>query len=144
MSRVTCHVSRVTCHVSHVTCHMSRVTCHLSHDMCQMSHFYLFYIYFFFTKWRSLSLEGLLSTGPTLSSLFCINKIISHLLKSISPSVTTPIQNKRRRKEKAGGGKEAERGGQEEKGGGKEEEGGGKDAEVGKRLHNLFVISMQG
>ena len=53
MSYVMCHVSRVTCHVSHVTCHMS--------------HFLSFFL-FFRTKWWSLSLEGLLSTGPTPSS----------------------------------------------------------------------------
>ena len=51
----TCHMSRVTCHMSCVTCHMSCVTCQI---------FYLF----FFTKGWSLAGEGLLSTGPTLSS----------------------------------------------------------------------------
>ena len=57
MSCVTCHF---TCHVSHVTCHVSRVTCH---------NFFLFFFSFFFrTKWWSLSVEGLLSTGPTPSS----------------------------------------------------------------------------
>ena len=61
MSRVTCHVSRVTCHVSRVTCHVSRVTCHMS---------FFFFFFFFLTKWSSLSVEGLLSTGPTPSSLF--------------------------------------------------------------------------
>ena len=55
VSCVTCHVSRVTCHVSRVTCHMSRVTCHI-------------FFCFFWTKWWSLSVEGLLSTGPTPSS----------------------------------------------------------------------------
>ena len=52
----TCHMSHVTCHVSHITCHTSRVRCH-------MSHFLLLLI-----KWWSLSVEGLLSTGPTPSS----------------------------------------------------------------------------
>ena len=52
-------MSRVTCHVSRVTCHMSRVN---------FFFFYLFiylFIYFFFfrTKWWSLSVEGLSSTG---------------------------------------------------------------------------------
>ena len=51
MSHVTCHVSRVTCHVSHVTCHI------------------LLFLFFFRTKWWSLSGEGLLSTGPKPSSL---------------------------------------------------------------------------
>ena len=63
-SHVTCHVSRVTCHVSHVTCYMSRVTCHVSHVT-----------FFFFIKWWSLSVEGLLSTGPTPSSLYLLTKV---------------------------------------------------------------------
>ena len=48
----------------HVTCHMSWVTCHVSHVKCC--------VFFFvsFTKWWSLSVEGLLSTGCTPSSLF--------------------------------------------------------------------------
>ena len=50
------NVSCVTCHMSRVTCHVSRVTCHMS-------------LFFFQTKWWSLSVEGLLSTGPTPSSL---------------------------------------------------------------------------
>ena len=70
VSHVTCLVSCVTCHVSHVTCHMSRVTCHVSHVTCHMSratcHFFFFF--FFWTKRWSLSVEGLLSTGPTPSS----------------------------------------------------------------------------
>ena len=57
---VMCHVSRVTCHVSHVTCHVSHVTCHMSHI--------LFIFFIFWTMWWSLSVEGLLSTGPTPSS----------------------------------------------------------------------------
>ena len=54
MSRVcvTCHMSHVTCHVSHVTCHLSNVT-----------------FFFVRTKWWSLLVEGLLSIGPTTSSL---------------------------------------------------------------------------
>ena len=72
MSRVTCHMSRVMCHVSHVTCHMSHVTCHMSHVTCHMTcvtcHI------FFFTKRWSLSVEGLLSTGPTPSSFFRTGK----------------------------------------------------------------------
>ena len=51
--------------MSCVTCHVSHVTCHVSHVMCHMSQFFSF----FFTKWWSLSVEGLLSTGPTPSSL---------------------------------------------------------------------------
>ena len=43
--------------VSRVTCHMSRVICHVSQ-------------FFFWTKWWSLLVEGLLSTGPTPSSLW--------------------------------------------------------------------------
>ena len=63
MSCVMCHVSRVMCHVSRVKYHVSRVTCHMSHVMCHMSHFF-----FFWTKCWSLSVEGLLLTGPTPSS----------------------------------------------------------------------------
>ena len=42
---------------------VSRVTCHMSHY-----YYYLLFIYFFRTKWWSLSVEGLLSTGPTTPS----------------------------------------------------------------------------
>ena len=43
----------------HVTCHMSNIPCHMSCVTC----------YFFLqTKWWSLLVEGLLSTGPTQSS----------------------------------------------------------------------------
>ena len=52
------NMSHVMCHVSRVTCHMSRVTCHN----------FFYYLFFFWTKWWSLSVEGLLSTGPTPSS----------------------------------------------------------------------------
>ena len=45
--------------MSHVTCHV-RVTCHVSHVRCHMSHFF---------PGQSLSVKGLLSTGPTPSSL---------------------------------------------------------------------------
>ena len=45
------------CHVSHVTCHMSHVMCHMS-------------LLFFWTNLWSLSVEGLLSTGPTPSSFY--------------------------------------------------------------------------
>ena len=41
--------------MSHVTCHVSHVPCHVSHLT-------------FFLHWLSLLVEGLLSTGPTLSS----------------------------------------------------------------------------
>ena len=46
------HTTRVTCHVSHVTSHI--------------------FFFFFRTKWWTLSVEGLLSTGPTPSSLYCV------------------------------------------------------------------------
>ena len=63
-----CHVSYVTCHVSCVTCHVSRVTCHVSHVTCHVSRVTCFFFCFFWIKWSSLSVEGLLSTGPTPSS----------------------------------------------------------------------------
>ena len=55
---------RVTCHMSHVTCHVLRVTCHVSRVTCHVSFFYFIYLFIFFmTKWWSLSVEGLSSTG---------------------------------------------------------------------------------
>ena len=53
----------VICHVSHVTCHVSGVACHLSQVTCQVLYVKWRSIYFYFTKWWSLSVEGLLSTG---------------------------------------------------------------------------------
>ena len=64
MSRVTCQVSRVRCHVSGVTCLVSRVWCHVSGVKYK-------YIYFFLQHRVFWLMEGLLSTGPTLSSLTC-------------------------------------------------------------------------
>ena len=63
------NISCVMCHMSHVTCYMSHVMCHVSHVMCHTSYF------FFLTKWWTLLVEGLLSMGPTRSSLnrFFIN-----------------------------------------------------------------------
>ena len=57
------HVSHVTCHISRVRCHVSGVTCQVSHVRCH------FFFSFFLTKWWSFLGEGLLSTGPTPSSL---------------------------------------------------------------------------
>ena len=51
------------CHVSRVTCHVSRVMCH---------NFFSLFLLFFRTMWWSLSVEGLLSTGPTPSSYTAI------------------------------------------------------------------------
>ena len=48
----------------HVMCHVSCVTCHVSNVTCIIIIFFIF-----FTNWWSLSVEGLLSTGPTPSSL---------------------------------------------------------------------------
>jgi hypothetical protein len=80
MSRATCHdVSRVTCHVSHVTCHVSHV---------------IFFPSFFRTKWWSLSVEGLLSTGPTPSSFSyrCLHNCYSFMTGMSSyNSQLTPV-----------------------------------------------------
>ena len=56
--------SHVTCHVSCVRCHVSRVLCHVLASGVAFFYFYLG------TKWWSQSVEGLLSMGPTQSSLF--------------------------------------------------------------------------
>ena len=61
-----------TCHVSHVTCHMSHVTCHVSHVT-------FFLLLFFCTIWWSLSVEGLLSTGPTPSSFGLCHSLLMDL-----------------------------------------------------------------
>ena len=53
------------------TCHMSGVTCQVSDFSCQVSFFFFFFFssFFFRKKWWSWSVEGLVSTGPTPSSL---------------------------------------------------------------------------
>ena len=51
----------VLCHLAHDTCHVSRVTCHVSHVQCD---------YFFYKGVQLVNgLDGLLSKGPSLSSL---------------------------------------------------------------------------
>ena len=57
-------VSHVTCHVSCITYLVLRVRCH------HFIYFILFYfIIFFWTNWWSYPVEGLLTMGPTPSSL---------------------------------------------------------------------------
>ena len=66
-----CHMSHVTCRMSHVTCHVSFVTCPMSHVTCSMQHYvYFFYLEKNWTKWWSWLVKGLLSTRPSLSSLY--------------------------------------------------------------------------
>ena len=92
-----CHVSHVTCHVSRVPCHMSHVACHVSHVMCHVSHFFFIYIYFFcfLTKWWSLSVEGLSSTGlPRLVfwwiGFFCYSSLWQYCWASLRPYPNAP------------------------------------------------------
>ena len=56
--------------MSHVPWHLSRVICNVSRVRCHMSHF------FFGIKWQSLSVEGLLSMGPTMSSFYSYSYFI--------------------------------------------------------------------
>ena len=63
LQHVKYQMSSVMCHMSYVTCHMSCVTCHN-----------YIYIYFFWTKWSRIFVEGLLSTGPTLG----VGKFLNH------------------------------------------------------------------
>ena len=63
-----CHVSCVMCHVSCVMCHMACVTCHMSHVQIFFLHYKKKKSLKKWTKWGSLSVEGLLSTRPTPSS----------------------------------------------------------------------------
>ena len=50
----------------HVICHMSHVKCYVSCVICYMTHF------FFLTKWWSLFVEGLISTGRRLVFFFLL------------------------------------------------------------------------
>ena len=52
-------MSGARCQVAGARCHMLCVTCHM----------YLNFFIFSWTNWRSLLVDGLLSTGPNLSSL---------------------------------------------------------------------------
>ena len=65
-----------------VTCQMSCVTFRKSHVTCNMS---IVMFCFFWTKWRSYSVEGLFSTGPTLSNFYYVSQNIIkakwHILK---------------------------------------------------------------
>ena len=76
MSCVTCDMSCVTCHLS---CHLSCVTCHT------------FFLGGAGTKWWSLTVEGLLSTGPTPSSfticLYLYPYFLPRLIQSIGHNV---------------------------------------------------------
>ena len=71
---VRCQVSRVTCQVSCVRCHVSGIMCQVS-CQCQVSDLLkmLNFNFQFLTKWWGQSVEGLLSTGRTPSSLKAIN-----------------------------------------------------------------------
>ena len=62
VSHVKCHMSHVMCHVSRVIYHESLVTFHMSNMTCP------FCFLFFWTKWRSYLVKGLLSKGHTPSS----------------------------------------------------------------------------
>ena len=64
---------RFTCpYLSSVSCHMSRVTCYMAHVSFHLSHVF----FFLFTKCQSSFVKGLLSTGPTPSSIiWFMNKL---------------------------------------------------------------------
>ena len=73
------------CHVSHVTCHLSWVTCHLSPVTSQLKKKKIVFVVLILQKIRQSggSVEGLLSTGPTLSSfLVYLGEILSVCLFS--------------------------------------------------------------
>ena len=54
--------------MSGVKCHVSGVMCHMSGVVCQVSHIMFFCVCVFFFYKLVEPVEGLLSTGPTLSS----------------------------------------------------------------------------
>ena len=63
MSHVTCHISDFRCQVQNVMCQVSGVRC----TIYMYIHFML--LIFFQAGWWRFLLEGVLSKGPTLSSL---------------------------------------------------------------------------
>ena len=81
------NIHRISITVSHVTCHLSCVMCHLSPVTCKKNPIIFFFLFLRkknLTKWWSKSMKGLLSTGPTLSSLWeeryfprCCHSILS-------------------------------------------------------------------
>ena len=82
-----CDVWRFMCHLTHVTYHVSHVTCPMSIYIF-IYFFCIFYYYCFFnilkkflTKWCSWLVEGLFSTGPTLSSFIKMYGIRGQLCK---------------------------------------------------------------
>ena len=79
-SHVSCQLSRVTCHMSPATCHLSPVTCQKISQLQKK-----------FTKWWSQLVKGLLSTGPTPSSLSGVFSFSSNPptgpIRSSSPDV---------------------------------------------------------
>ena len=75
---------QVMCHMSCVTC---SVKCHLSHVMCHMSCVPLWK-----WTWWSQSVEGLLSMGPTLSSLYALTYKNNNFKKSrIRPTINPHV-----------------------------------------------------
>ena len=88
-----CHKSCVTSHVSCVMRHVSCVRFQVSGVMSN-----LFFLLLFWSKWWSLSVEGLLSTEPTwliLSFFFlimeCCSSMIELTKKIIPPTVNLSI-----------------------------------------------------
>ena len=57
-------------YVSHVTCHISGITCYVSGVRCQ----YCFHSFFFLQKKCSQLVQGLLSMGPSPSSLIAFEE----------------------------------------------------------------------
>ena len=104
-------MSCVTCHVSHVTFHMSCVTHHnfyllwcVTHDMWNMTcdtwhvtHDMLWGVNilskYFWTKLWNLSVEGLLSRGPTPSSFFYHFNVFSLHFPKVSVNFFLEIHN---------------------------------------------------
>ena len=68
--------------MSCITCHVSGVTCHVSHVFFSSS-----------TKWLSLLVEGLLSTGPTLSSLCKCSFTLNFVLKFLATHLAMHCPN---------------------------------------------------
>ena len=85
---VTCHLSCDTCHVSHVICHVSHATFCFLHI--------IIILLLLYSQW----VEGLLSTGPTLSSFASTTSInhrsiqVTRVIANAIFKLQTPINDK--------------------------------------------------
>ena len=78
------HLSHVMCHVSRLMCHVSPIICHLSSKFIFLKKKKKIMQQQKWIKGWSYSIEGLLSTGPTPSSL--MNELVNEWQRSLLAS----------------------------------------------------------